>query len=163
MRQRQHCVCGDCFHFKSQETSTQTSQRSSSNRVSTYNGLDTNTPHRFETAERAGRRVKEGTGTGTVQSGCLPKWWDHAMGRYCCLRNVHDTLSGGRTPYENMFGVEFDGLANPSPRKTSLGCSSSVKRCFLESPWVLSHSREDGQATCSSRTAKTWKTVTDIC
>ena len=32
------------------------------------------------------------------------------MGRYCCLWKGLDTLSGDKTPYENMFGVDFDGL-----------------------------------------------------
>ena len=63
---------------------------------------DTSTPHRSETngvAERAVRRVKEGTAVAVVQSGPPEEWWDCAM-EYCCyLRNVHDKMSDDLTEY----------------------------------------------------------------
>ena len=60
----------------------------------------TSTPHRSETngiAERAVRRVKEGTSAVLLQSGLDEKWWVDSM--ECCtyLRNIQDLLSDGKT------------------------------------------------------------------
>ena len=72
----------------------------------------TSTPHRSETngiAERAVRRVKEGTSAVLLQS-CLDKeWWADTMECYCYLRNVQDLLSDGKTPYERSLGEPFQG------------------------------------------------------
>ena len=70
----------------------------------------TTTPHRSETngiAERAVRRVKEGTSAVLLQSGLDEKWWADSM--ECCtnLRNIQDLLSDGKTPYERRFGEPF--------------------------------------------------------
>ena len=59
----------------------------------------TSTPHRSETngiAERAVRRVKEGTSAVLLQSGLNESWWADSM--ECCtyLRNVTDLLSDGK-------------------------------------------------------------------
>ena len=51
------------------------------------------TPHRSETngiAERAVRRVKEGTSAVLLQSGLNESWWADSMECYTCLRNVTD-------------------------------------------------------------------------
>ena len=63
----------------------------------------TSIPHRSETngiAERAVRRVKEGTYAVLLQSGLDENWWADSI--KCCtyLRNVTDLLSDGKTPYE---------------------------------------------------------------
>ena len=68
------------------------------------------TPHRSETngiAERAVRRVKEGTYAVLSQSGLDEKWWADSVECYTYLRNVTDLLSGGKTPYERPFGQPF--------------------------------------------------------
>ena len=55
----------------------------------------TSTPHRSETngiAERAVRRVKEGTSAVLLQSGLDEKWWADSMECYCFLRNVQDLV-----------------------------------------------------------------------
>ena len=73
-------------------------------------------PHRFETngiAERAVRRVKEGTSAILVQSSLDEKWWADSMESYCFLRNVQDISSGGKTPYEKRFGEPFSGPRIP--------------------------------------------------
>ena len=60
----------------------------------------TSTPHRSETngiAERAVRRVKEGTSAVLLQSGLNESWWADSMECYCYLRNVTDLLSDGKT------------------------------------------------------------------
>ena len=70
----------------------------------------TSTPHRSETtgiAERAVRRVKEGTSAVLLQSGLDEKSWVDSMERCCYLRNVQDLLAEGRTPYERLFGEPF--------------------------------------------------------
>ena len=67
----------------------------------------TSTPHRSETngiAERAVRRVKEGTSAVLLQSGLNESWWADSMECYTYLRNVTDRLSDGKTPYERRFG-----------------------------------------------------------
>ena len=66
----------------------------------------TSTPHRSETngiAERAVRRVKEGTSAVLLPSGLC----------YTYLRNVTDLLSDGKTPYERRFGQPFKGPIIP--------------------------------------------------
>ena len=77
----------------------------------------TSTPHRSETngiAERAVRRVKEGTSAVLLQSGLNESWWADSMECYTYLRNVTDLLSDGKTPYERRFGQPFKGPIIPS-------------------------------------------------
>ena len=76
----------------------------------------TSTPHRSETngiAERAVRRVKEGTSAVLLQSGLNESWWADSMECYTYLRNVTDLLSDGKTPYERRFGQPFKGPIFP--------------------------------------------------
>ena len=66
----------------------------------------TSTPHRSETngiAERAVRRVKEGTSAVLVQSGVDEKWWSYSMECCCYLRSVQDMLADEKTPYEKTI------------------------------------------------------------
>ena len=72
----------------------------------------TSTPHRSETngiAERAVRRVKEGTSAVLLQSGLDEAWWADSMECETYLRNIQDLLSDGKTPYERRFGEPFEG------------------------------------------------------
>ena len=76
----------------------------------------TSTPHRSETngiAERAVRRVKEGTSVVLLQSGLNESWLADSMECKTCLRNVTDLLSDGKTPYERRFGQPFKGPIIP--------------------------------------------------
>ena len=76
----------------------------------------TSTPHRSETngfAERAVRRVKEGTSAVLLQSGLNESWWADFMECYTYLQNIQDLLSGGKTPYERRFGEPFEGTIVP--------------------------------------------------
>ena len=76
----------------------------------------TSAPHRSETngiAERAVRRVKEGTSAALLQSGLNESWWADSMEYFTFLRNVTDLLSGGKTPYERRFGQPFKGPVIP--------------------------------------------------
>ena len=73
-------------------------------------------PHRTETngiAERAVRRVKEGTSAVLFQSGLDENWCADSMECFTYLRNVTDLLSDGRTPYERRFGEPFEGPIIP--------------------------------------------------
>ena len=76
----------------------------------------TSSPHRSETneiAERAVRRVKEGTSAVLLQSGLNERWADSME---CCttyLRNVQDLLSDGKISYERRFGKPFNGPIIP--------------------------------------------------
>ena len=72
----------------------------------------TSTPHRSETngiAERAVRRVKEGTSAVLLQSGLGNEWWADSMECFCYLRNIQDLLCDGKTPYERRFGMHQFG------------------------------------------------------
>ena len=76
----------------------------------------TSTRHRSETngiAERAARRVKEGTSTVLLQSGLDEKWWAGCMECCCYLRSVQDLLADGKTLYERRFGEPFKGPVIP--------------------------------------------------
>ena len=76
----------------------------------------TSTPHRSETngiAERAVRRIKEGTFAVLLQSGLDEKWSADSMECYTFLRNIQDLLSDGKTPYERRFGEPFKGPIIP--------------------------------------------------
>ena len=76
----------------------------------------TSTPHRSETngiAERAVRRVKEGTSAVLLQSGLGNEWSADSMECYTYLRNIQDLLSDGKTPYESRFGMPFNGPVIP--------------------------------------------------
>ena len=66
----------------------------------------TSTPPRSETngtAERAVRRVKEGTSAVLRKSGLDEQWWSDSMECYFYLRNVQDLLADGKTRYERRF------------------------------------------------------------
>ena len=74
------------------------------------------TPHRSETndiAERAVRRVKEGTAAVLLQSGLDEKWWSDSLECKCYLRNVLDLMADGTTPCEVRFGEPFKGPMIP--------------------------------------------------
>ena len=76
----------------------------------------TSTPHRSETngiAERAVRRVKEGTSAVLLQPCLNENWWAVSMECYTYLRNVTDLLSDGKTPCERRFGQPIIGPLIP--------------------------------------------------
>ena len=74
----------------------------------------TSTPHRSETngiAERAVRRVKEGTSAVLLQSGLDENWWADSMECETYLRNVTDLLSDGkRPPVKDVLGNHLKDL-----------------------------------------------------
>ena len=64
-------------------------------------------------AERAVRRIKEGTSAVLRQSGLDEKWWADSMECHRYLRNVQDVLADGRTLYERRLEEPFRGLVIP--------------------------------------------------
>ena len=63
-------------------------------------------------AERAVRRVKEGTSAVLLQSGLNESWWADSMECYTYLRNVTD-FSYWKTPCERISGQPFKGPIIP--------------------------------------------------
>ena len=66
----------------------------------------TSTPHRSETngiAERAVRRVKEGTSAVLLRSSLDENWWADSMEQHTCLRNIQDLLSDGKSYVDPIF------------------------------------------------------------
>ena len=126
------------------------------------------TPHRSETngiAERAVRRVKEGTSAVLLQSGLNEKWWADSMECSTYLRNVQDLLSDGDTPYERRFGKTFRGPIIPfgsfglsitlSLRKTSQESINLERKSYLDCPSDTLCTREElGRVTLWSQTLR---------
>ena len=54
-------------------------------------------------AERAVRRIKEGTSAVLLQSGLDEKWLADSMECYFYPRNIQDLLSDGKTPHEKTI------------------------------------------------------------
>ena len=82
---------------------------------------DTSVPHLPQTngiAERAIRRVNEGTRVLLEQSGLNMVWWADAMRCYCFSRNIVDYIRTPddewiSTPYELRYGQKFRGYVMP--------------------------------------------------
>ena len=124
-------------------------------------------PQTNGTADRAVRRLQEGTATAMVQCGLPDQWRDRAKECCCCLRNAYNKMADSKTTYEKGCCVTFDGLLIPFGAKVSCKpisrrkeCASICqKRCIPESSWDSYYVRgEDGQATCLSWIAKTSRT-----
>ena len=73
----------------------------------------TSTPHRSETngiAERAARRVKEGTSAVLLQSGLNESWWADSMECYTYLRTSQIYCLMGRRPMKDVLGSHLKDL-----------------------------------------------------
>ena len=93
----------------------------------------TSTPHRSETngiAERAVRRVKEGTLAGLLQSGLDEKWWADSMECYTYLRNIQDLLSDGKAP--RSFRLVLWLSITQSLRRTSQESINLERKSYLD-------------------------------
>ena len=76
---------------------------------------DTSTFPRSETngvAERAVRRVKEGTAIALIKNGVPEVWWDSVMECCGCLHN-HHKMADSKTAFETRFGKKFVGPSIP--------------------------------------------------
>ena len=84
--------------------------------VKIFPGTIVRRQHRSETngiAERAVRRVKEGTSAVLLQLVLDENWWADSMECYTYLRNIQDLLSDKKTPYERRFGEPINGPIIP--------------------------------------------------
>ena len=70
-------------------------------------------PRQNGIAERAVRRVKEGTSEVLLQSGLDERWWSDSLECYYYLRNIQDLLADGKTPYERRIGEPLQGPIIP--------------------------------------------------
>ena len=103
----------------------------------------TSTPHRSDTngiAERAVRRVKEGTSAVLLQSALDKEWWADSMECYCYLRNIQDLISDEKTPYERRFGIPSCGPVMPfgATVECHLIAAKDLSRLHQFGPKVLS-------------------------
>ena len=130
----------------------------------------TSTPHRSETngiAERAVRRVQEGTSAVLLQSGLNESWWADSMECYTYLRNVTDLLSDGKTPYERRYEQPFRGPIIPffywfsitqKLRRTSQESINLERKSYLNcSSDTLCTRVEFGRVTHWSQTLRRWR------
>ena len=135
----------------------------------------TSTPHRSESngiAERAVRRVKEGTSAVSSQSGLDEKWWADSMECYTYLRYVQDLLSDGKTPYERRFGEPFKGPIIPFGSLVEyypisakdLSKSHQFGKKVLPGLFLgyALHAGEFGRVTYWLQTLKSWKRWTHL-
>ena len=102
---------------KSRKSFTLTMQWDLANLVNIYHGIialqHAIDPRRMGIAERAVRRVLEGTFSVLLQWGLGEKWWADSKECCCYLRNVLDLLADRKTPYERRFGEPFKGQIIP--------------------------------------------------
>ena len=126
----------------------------------------TSTPHRSETneiAERAVRRVREGTSAVLLQPGLDNEWWADSMECYCFLRNIQDLLSDGKTPYERRFGMPFNAPVIPFGARVEYHPISAkdISRLHQVLPGIflgyVLYAGESGKETSWSQTLKNWR------
>ena len=131
----------------------------------------TSTPHRSETngiAERAVRRVKEGTSAVLPQSGLDEGWRSDSVECYCYLRNVQET---GKRRTNGRFGEPFNGPIilfgamveyHPSSPKDQSRLDQLGKKVppgiFLDYELIAGRNLE--KEICWSQTLRNWKTWT---
>ena len=130
----------------------------------------TSPPHRSETngiAERAVRRVKEGTSAVLLQSGLNESWWADSMECYTYLRNVTDLSSDGKTPYERRLGNHLkDRLFHLvhwlsitlKLRRTSQESINLERKSYLDCSSDTHYTREEfGRVTYWLQTLRSWR------
>ena len=100
-----------------------------------------------------------------AQSRISEEWWHCATECYRFLRNMRDKLADGKTAYEQTLGEKFDGLLIPFGAEVChrpMSSKDEVRLHFFGKntcPRIITGvsraGEEHGQATCSSRIAKT--------
>ena len=91
---------------------------------------------------------------------------------YCYLRNIQDSLSDGKTPYERRFGVPFNGPVIPFGAMAEYNFISAKDLSSVHQfgPRVLPgvflgyalHAGKSGKETCWSQTLKNWRRWTHL-
>ena len=107
----------ECYSWKPKKSFTRTIPLNLAKLVKIYPGIIVRqhlaVQKQNAVAERAVRRIKEGTSAVLLQSGLDEKWWADSMAISCFLRNIQDLLSYGKTRYERRFGEPFKGPMIP--------------------------------------------------
>ena len=129
----------------------------------------TSTPHRSETngiAERAVRRVKEGTSAVLLQSGLNESWWADSIECYTYLRNIQDLFSDGRRPMKDVLGnhlkrpiIPFGSFVeyHPFTAKDQSRIHQFGKKVWIV-PWIrFVRGEEFGRVTYWLQTLMSWK------
>ena len=101
-------------------------------------------------------RIKEGTRCLLFQSGLCHAWWADATHAYCQVRNLHDVVRDGKTPYElrhnepvAVMKIPFGALVTYKPSATRELKQMSVldPRFAMGFLWdTISIAAENGQA-----------------
>ena len=151
--------------------------------IHTYNSLEfdkacedlswnhcTSTPQRSETngiAERAVRRVKEGTSAVLLQSGLDENWCAVSMECYTYLRNIQDLLSDGKHHTRDVLGNHSKDRSfclvhwlsiTPSLRKTRQESINLERKFYLDcSLDTLCTRVEFGRVTYWLQMLRSWK------
>ena len=120
-------------------------------------------------AERAVRRMKEGTSAVLLQSGLDENCWADSMECYCYMRHIQHRLSDGKAPFERRFGEPFKDrffhLVHRLniilyPRQTSDESINLVRKYYLEySSAMYCKRRESGKESYwlwTLRSRKRW-------
>ena len=138
--------------------------------VKIFPGIIVRRHHTSETngiAERAVRRVKEGTSAVLLQSGLDEKWWADSMECYANLRNIQDLLSD----VENSIRKAFWNLLKDQSfrlvhwlsialflRKTSQESINLERKSYLDCSLDTLCTREEfGRVTFWLQTLRSWK------
>ena len=99
-------------------------------------------------AERAVRRVKEGTSAELLQPCLDANWWAGSMECFTYPRNIQDLLSDGKTPYGRRFGMPLNGPVramveyHPISAKDQSRLHQCGKKVLLEYSSVMYCTRE---------------------
>ena len=129
----------------------------------------TSTHHRSETngiAERAVRRVQEGTSVVLLQSGLNESWWADSMECYTSLRNNQDLLSDGKTPYgvlehhlkDRLFHLVHWLSITQKLRRISQESINLERKSYLDCSSDTHCTRvEFGRVTYWLQTLKSWR------
>ena len=118
-------------------------------------------------AERAVRRIEQGTCAVLLQSGLDEQWRADSLECYCNLQNIQDLLTDGKTPYKRRFGEPFKGKIIPFGSMVEYHPVSTKDMSRLHQfgkkvlPGIFLgyalNAGESGKEAFRSRTLRSWK------
>ena len=101
------------------------------------------------------------------------QWWADSMECYCCLRNIQDLLSFGKTPCARWFGIPFNGPVMPFGGMVDCHPISAKDQSRLHQfgpkvfpgrflGYAFTRGGESGKETFQSQTLKIWNRWTHL-